>query len=367
MAETICCIFNYAPHYRQEIYLRMEQELECDFYFGDETGSKIKKADYSLFLQHPKELIYQRLFSHVNWLRGSVRLVFQPYRNYLLTGEPYCLSSWAVMLLNRLRGKKNYLWTHGWYGDETPVKRLIKKAYFGLAHGIFLYGPYARKLMLQENFSPDKLHLIYNSLAYTKQFEIRKQIQKTAIYRDHFGTADPVLVFIGRVERKKKLAQLIEAVQLLNERSAVNLCIIGAGNDLETIRAQTVEAGLSQRVWFYGACYDEVKIAELIYNADICVSPGEVGLTAIHALTFGTPVITHGSFPDQMPEFEAIQAGQTGDFFEKDSVSDLARVIKRWLKDHPEKDKELVAKCFRMIDQYYNPNVQLEILKSVLQ
>lgn len=54
--------------------------------------------------------------------------------------------------------------------------------------------------------------------------------------------------------------------------------------------------------------------AEFIYNADLCVSPGNVGLTAMHSLVFGCPVITHNCFEWQMPEFEAIQPGITGDF-----------------------------------------------------
>ena len=39
----------------------------------------------------------------------------------------------------------------------------------------------------------------------------------------------------------------------------------------------------------------------------MCVSPGNVGLTAIHSLTYGTPVLTHDNFNFQMPEAEAIE------------------------------------------------------------
>ena len=53
-------------------------------------------------------------------------------------------------------------------------------------------------------------------------------------------------------------------------------------------------------------CYNEEANAELLYNASVCVCPAEVGLTAIHSLLFGTPVVSNDNFDEQMPEFESI-------------------------------------------------------------
>ena len=78
------------------------------------------------------------------------------------------------------------------------------------------------------------------------------------------------------------------------------------------------ELGISDQTWLYGACYDDLTLAELFYNSHVCVSPGNVGLTAIHALSFGCPVISHGNFPYQMPEFESIIPSITGDFLQQD-------------------------------------------------
>lgn len=46
--------------------------------------------------------------------------------------------------------------------------------------------------------------------------------------------------------------------------------------------------GLQDYVWFYGACYNEKELSSLIYNADLCVAPGNIGLTAMHSMVFGT-------------------------------------------------------------------------------
>ena len=62
----------------------------------------------------------------------------------------------------------------------------------------------------------------------------------------------------------------------------------------------------------YGETFDEAEISKLLNHADLCVSPGNVGLTAMHALAYGVPVATHNDFKNQMPEFEAITPGKTG-------------------------------------------------------
>ena len=44
--NKVCCSLNFAPHYREEIFLRMEKDLDCDFFFGDKTYGAIKNIDY---------------------------------------------------------------------------------------------------------------------------------------------------------------------------------------------------------------------------------------------------------------------------------------------------------------------------------
>ena len=130
--------------------------------------------------------------------------------------------------------------------------------------------------------------------------------------------------------------------------------------------AYAKENNIYDNVWFYGACYDDNLTASLLYNSDVCVSPGEVGLTAIHSMMFGTPVITHKDFCTQGPEFESIKPGETGDFFEKDDVSSLANTINRWFENN--RNRELTRdRCYKIVDECYNPHKQIELLKSVLK
>ena len=45
------------------------------------------------------------------------------------------------------------------------------------------------------------------------------------------------------------------------------------------------------------------------------VSPGNTGLNAVHALSYGTPVATHNNFNKQMPEAAVVEDQITGFLF----------------------------------------------------
>ncbi|CAM3031757.1 glycosyltransferase family 1 protein [Chryseobacterium flavum] len=365
MREKICLIYNYAQHYRLGVFKLMDQQMECDFYFGDKM-SDVKKLDYNELKGFKKELKNVPLFSNFYWQKGAVSLFFKDYKKYIILGEYYCLSTWLILFFSIFSSKKVYLWSHGWYGKESFVIKLIKKIFFSMATGIFLYGEYAKKLMIKEGFKPSKLYVIYNSLNYKEQIGIRKKLIKSDIYPDHFENKFPVLIFIGRLTKVKKLHYILEAQKKLREQGLLlNLVIIGNGEEKEFLSSKVLEYGLKDYVWFVGQLYEENAIAEYIFNADLCISPGNVGLTAMHTLMYGTPVITHNNFALQMPEFEALTIDKTGDFFEHESVSSLAIKIHQWFQKDLSRE-EIRENCYHIIDKKFNPDFQVSEIKKVM-
>ncbi|WP_246388508.1 glycosyltransferase family 4 protein [Algoriphagus iocasae] len=338
-----------------------------DFYFGNKIDGSIAKLDYSKLSNFRGELRNITLiFKPFYYQIGAFKLLFKKYDKFLLLGEYYCVSTWLILIFGKILNKKVFLWTHGWYGNESFIKGFVKKVFFKMADGLFLYGDYAKKLMISEGFDGSTLHVVYNSLDYDQQFAIRKRIQLSSVFKGHFLNNNPNLIFIGRLTKIKRLDLLIEAVSLCSlSGNAVNLTIIGDGDELSFLEVLVRNYNLN--VWFYGPCYEEEKIAELVYNADLCVSPGNVGLTAMHSLGYGTPVITHNDFTNQMPEFEAIAPGETGDFFEYQDINSLHNKIITWLDDKSGKRELVRQNCFKMIDLKYNPKYQSELILSILE
>lgn len=362
----LCLIYNYAQHYRTSIFKLIDKEFECDFVFGD-SMSDVKKMDYSLLKGNVEE-VHNKHLKGSYFQRGVLRKLRQDYDRYIMLGETRCISTWLFLVLSKFYPKKKvYLWSHGWYGKESRIERFIKKMLFKMADGIFLYGNYARELMIKEGFNKDKLFVIHNSLAYDEQLETRKQLQTTDIYTSHFGNDNLNLVFVGRLTQVKKLDMILHAMSKSKTKGfKYNLTLIGGGEKKEELERLTTELGLTKNVWFYGPCYNEVELGNLIYNADLCVSPGNVGLTAMHSLVFGTPVITHNHFPLQMPEFESIREGETGTFFEYENIDSLTQKINEWFNT-PRDREETRKMCMKEIDEYWTPYYQIEVLKKNLR
>lgn len=365
----LCLIYNFAQHYRTSIFKLIDQEYDCDFFFGD-SYLNVKKMDYSLL----KGKVTERSTKHFggwSYHPGIQKLLRKDYDAYILLGESRSLSTWLFCLRARAfhPKKRVYFWSHGWYGKESRIERIIKKMLFKLPNGgSFLYGNYARELMINEGFDPDKLYVIHNSLAYDEQVAIRQQLTPEPIYKEHFGNDNPNLFFVGRLTHIKKLDQALRAMALLMERGQLyNMTFIGGGETQEELQTLATELGLEKNVWFYGPCYDEKELGHMIYNADLCVSPGNIGLTAMHTLVFGTPAVTHNDFPHQMPEYEAIQEGVTGAFFTIDDVDSLADTISIWFKTKGDKREEVRKECMREIDENWTPQFQIQVLKEHLK
>ena len=361
----ICNIYNYPSHYRKSIYKLLDTEYDCSFVFGDEK-SDIKTFDISEL----KDATFYHVvtFGHYLFTNRILKFLFKNYDYYILTIATDNLTHWLFFLLAKLfRRKKVYVWGHGMYGFENKLQMLVRKSYFALTDGILVYGDYAKRIMLQAGFSEEKIIPIHNSLDYDEQLKIRKTLKDTDIYKSHFDNTNPVLLFIGRLTKVKKLDLLVNAVSILqNKGEDYNIVFVGDGTEKAYIQNLCHQLGLDDKVWFYGASYDEQTNASLIYNADLCVSPGNVGLTSIHCFSFGTPVITHNNFSRQMPEFEVIKEGQTGAFFEMDNVDSLANVISGWFKVNRNNRDSIRNSCFDIIDKEWNPNYQISVLKDII-
>ena len=143
------------------------------------------------------------------------------------------------------------------------------------------------------------------------------------------------------------------------------MILIGDGSERERIVSMVEKLQLQSNVWLFGKCYDNETLSDLIYNAELCVSPGNVGLTALHSMSFGTPVLSNDDFETQMPEYETIVPGETGELYKKGDFNDFCEKIKKWLSDNH--DRNVVrSNCYSMINGKWNVNNQMSLLKAIL-
>lgn len=367
MDNKLVLVFNSAPRYRESIYRAIDMEYDCEWYFG-ESNTDIMQMDLSLLKRtHCYKCIGnpQKLY----WKVNVISLLFKKRnKTFFMLAESRSVTDYLFFWLSRIINKKVYVWTHGCYGKESNLELALKKWQYNHVDGVFVYSNYSRDIMIKEGIHAENIFTIHNSLHYEEQKSLRLSLRPSDVYKKHFGNDNNTIIFIGRLTKVKKLDLLLEALYKLKRTGKeCNLVLIGDGIERNNLEAKIESMSMQNNVWIYGACYDEKQNAELIYNADLCVSPGNVGLTAIHALMFGCPVITHNDYKWQMPEFEAIQAGVTGDFFDKDNVSDMSNTIIRWFEEKSGKRDEVRLACYDIIDTQWNPYFQIEVIKKNLK
>lgn len=365
--NSLCCIFNYPSHYRYLIYKKIGEELDADFIFGDKLPFDLKSFKVSE-LGGFKFFLKNKFFCGFNYQKKLIRFFLTSrYNTYIVTGDLRNISLWICLLLSQINKKQIILWSHGYNGKENFVTSKLKNIFFGMSYHTLTYGDTAKNIMIKNGFSKNKVSTIYNSLDYYKQLDLRNIIQSSNIYKDYFMNDYPTISFIGRLNYEKRIDLLIEAIELLRkENNYFNLALIGKDGSNGALINKVKELGISDYVWFYGECYDEQLTSRLIYDSAFCVSPGDTGLTVIHSLMFGTPVITHDNMSNHGPEVESIKNRQTGLFFKENDLKSLCQAIIEAKKLFIPKTNYLRDACFDIVDKYYNPDYQIKVLRDIL-
>lgn len=367
----VAIVYHFFAHYRSAVMQALLDSRDMYFFLIGDTHDPDKCIkEWTPSPDRLCETRCTRLFGGLLWQHGLFEaLRTRSFDVVIFLGDARFVSTWLSALAMRISGKRVLFWTHGWTRKDTGVKRLIRNAFYRLADGLLLYGSRARSIGLSEGFDPSRLYVIFNSLNYHQQRHIREVLTKSDLIetrRTYTGGKDiPVLAFTGRVTRECRLDLLLDAMRILKSRGvSTHLILVGQGLELPSLKKTAEDNHLS--VSFIGASYDEHVIGRIIASANIMISPGKIGLAAMHALAYGTPVISHDNPDEQMPEFEAITPGVTGDFFRQGDPYDLANVIEKWIsRGWP--NEAVRSNCIEIIERYYNPMFQAQRIEGAVK
>ena len=367
----VAVVYHFFAHYRKPIVERLARSEVADFvFFGDDHDyeSSIKAATFS------KEVKFRfcptkKILRSVMWQFGVLRISFSnEFDQIIFLGNPFWLATWVAAIVARLMGKRVVFWSHGFLSPPQGVKGMIRRIFFCLAQTHLFYGRWAKQHAIALGWDPQCLHVVGNSLNLETQKTERSKVttEKVEELRKNLfrNPLHPIAFCSCRLLPSKRLDLLISALGLLYKDGVpVNVLIVGDGpcrSDLEKLaRDSSIDAH------FTGACYDDELLASYITASDITVSPGFVGLTAIHSMTFGVPVISHSTMGKQAPEAEAIIPGITGNFFTLGDVADLARVIGLWLRRDKGK-AETCAAWIAIVERFWSPTFQQEAIERAV-
>ncbi|MGZ3820122.1 MAG: glycosyltransferase [Mucilaginibacter sp.] len=373
--KRVAIVYHYFAHYRLPVLKELVNSKDVDYTFIADTASEdgIKVIDFNsdISLSDKFLKVKNTFFKKFLWQKGLIKtLLTNKFDAVIFLGEDRMVSTWVSIFVLKFSKTKIYHWSHGIYGREKFYRRWIRVFFMNLADGAFLYNNRAKKLLIDAGIDQNKLHVIYNSLDYKKIEEVRLEFSESRrnILRQSFNIPDgPTVYCISRITKSKRIDMLIEAVSQLKEKGIIlNAYIIGDGPEVANLKDIAEKHQLQGQVSFLGPLYDEKVISEYIMSSDICVCPGAIGLTAIHSLSYGVPVIAHSNYASQGPEFEAIEPGLTGEFFEEGNIGDMVDKIQQVL-DRSRLDRPRTIKnCLHVVREFYNPVYQKDVINKVI-
>jgi glycosyltransferase involved in cell wall biosynthesis len=159
---------------------------------------------------------------------------------------------------------------------------------------------------------------------------------------------------VGRLIPAKKVDVLVDGFQkaLSGLISDTKLIIVGDGPERARLAALVENYGIADRVEFRGEILDNVALAPLFAESLLTVSPGYVGLSVIHSLAFGVPVLVADNEPHS-PEVEVLVPGRNCEYFEADSAESLAGNLLKMLSS-PQRLLEMGRAGFDDVTKKYS-------------
>lgn len=362
--------YNCIPHYRRPIFERLSASPDVEFTVVADSKPDTPFLEVVDLAVAPIRCriaetyrIKFPLALELYWQPRALSIIWGHKPDVVIAlGSPFSLTAWGAALLCRLRRIPLLFWSHGLLSDETGPKWWLRRLFYRLADGQLLYGMHAKMLLGAKGFDPATLYVVYNSLDYETQCRIAEGIGEDDAtgYRAHLGVRpdEGLVVFTGRLQAVKRLDLLIRAIGLLAQRGKrIHAALVGEGTERGNLAELASKEGVSDLIHFLGALYDEETLG-LIYKAsDLSVIPAGAGLSVMHALVFGTPVLLHDDISSHGPEWEAVEERVTGFFYRQGDVMDLAGKIDSAVFPSPAK-AGMATSCRKVIHERYNPRHQ---------
>jgi glycosyltransferase involved in cell wall biosynthesis len=303
------------PHYREEFFQLLSQQLSHDVYVYNDTETVYKQAFKESEI--PVKRIANKQFINRLLFYNPLPFLSNKYDTLVLMWHFGHVTTWLLLLTRFLHRKKIILW-----GQGISVKRYLKEEIkpnkllwlqLSLANGAWVY--MQKEQQQWKMIFPKKQIIALNNtisgiaslvaVSYTER-------EKANLKKELGFIQKRVIIFCARFDslRKRRIDILQEIIRKSN--TDIGFIIIGGGSFQP-------DFSWYKNVYVYGVLYEK-EIKDILFSiADLYLQPAWLGLSVVEALAYGKPVITlqRSSSVLQCVEFSYIKDGYNGKIFEQ--------------------------------------------------
>ncbi|HWQ84175.1 MAG TPA: glycosyltransferase family 4 protein [Anaerolineales bacterium] len=231
------------------------------------------------------------------------------------------------------------------HGPLAAWRRVLRQRLLRSLDGVIAYSQRGAQEYLQAGIAADRIFVALNAAAH-------RPIQSPPEKPLHFST-QPVVLYVGRLQARKRLDLLIQACASLPAALQPHLLIVGdgpAGTDLKTLAGQ-IYPGTE----FTGSLFGEALEA-CFQKADVFVLPGTGGLAVQQAMAWGLPVIVAEGDGTQ----DDLVRSENGWRIIPGSQGDLTSKLQAALSD-PGRLRQMGLASYRIVDQEVNLETMAQV------
>jgi glycosyltransferase involved in cell wall biosynthesis len=324
------------PHYRVPFFDALADRFGERLYVS--ASATHERGPSSAAVQRPylelEHSCASLLGGRLLWQKGlRLRADFGPGDVAVVTGNPRYLSTFGFAYEARRRGVGLVIWSQLWSPTSTVLGAAIRTRLLQAADAVLTYTDYEAQQLRARLGTGVAVFGAQNAVdeqALQRARDAWSPEQLLEFQRSHALTDRHVLLFCGRLRSAPAsgVDLLLSALALLLKQDPRYLAvIIGDGDDRGRLERVAAELGVASSVRWVGSQYDELANAPWFMSALCSVYPGAIGLSMMHALGYGAPVITHSDRLQHYPEFAALRPGLNGLVFAPGDAMDLARQV----------------------------------------
>ncbi len=191
----------------------------------------------------------------------------------------------------------------GYTGSLAKIRNKARLNFLNQFHAILAYSSQGRDQYINAGLPSDRVFVAPNATA-------ARPVDPAPERPAHFPNGKATLIYVGRLQSRKKIDSLITACSKLPEIIQPNLWIVGDGPILEDLK--TLAKLRYPAAKFWGALYGD-ELRNLYMQADLFVLPGTGGLAIQEAMSYALPVI--------VAEADGSQSNLVNDFKRMDHSS----------------------------------------------
>lgn len=350
-------------HYRRDVFndIFSSNSFETKILAGNNyQGIKIFHIDNSII----QKFYTIRLLNHTfYYLKRSLSFVRSYKPDVIVCSgiDFHHIHTILIFLWAKFTKRKFVWWSHGGFGNQGKVGKCLRGYIYRHSDYIIAYSQQGYNNLQQLGVNDFKIKNIGNSINYDDYGFNKKN------FKEICGNKPFTLLFSGRLTPAKRIDVLLKALKELKDNSAIEFrCFIVGCGIIEELKKFSAKLNINDIVEFVGEKYGD-EVVPYFKCADIFVYPSGIGLSILHALSYGLPVITTNNYNLHFPEVELLEPGVNGDTFIDNDHVDLARKIQNWVVKLQYSKEKISNDCINSIfEKEYIPAEQAKKIINVL-